>query len=399
MSSFRASFAPLCVLLLAAPVHPQGVPREIDGKTFAKWKADLTNPDAKVRAQALTILPRFREDAVDAVPIVVDRTRDADAPVRIRAVFALKMMGIMAADRERVVKALGQRVSHDTHAAVRYEAARALPRFGPDVRDVANDLIQGMADANSWEVREACIQALIAAGSDDKNGPPSRATDALLRRLDPQVEKASRVRLQAVIAVGVLGPPRDPKKLSKAIDVLCSPAISDDSNKAIRIWSRASLLSLRNEADDKDLKMIVGYLKDEDRNVRVQAVSALGMLQSKADKYVPDILRLLQTEEDPALLWVARGALAAMGKLSGLTRYAPIKLKMREDKEYVSIWLPAYNRAGMGVANEQLMDALAKDIRSEKLNEEIKRMVRDIVRDLQQPKDNESQPRRKSRNR
>jgi HEAT repeat protein len=399
MTAFRASFAALCLFLLVAPAHSQAIPQEIGGKTYEQWKTDLTNLDAKVRAEALTILPQFREKALDAVPIVVDRTRDADAPVRIRAVFALKRMGIRGADRESVVKALGQRVSHDTHSAVRYEAARALPRFGADVRDVAGDLIQGMAEVDSWELREACIQALITAGTDDKYGPPSRVTDELLRRLDPQVEKASRVRLQAVIALGVLGPPRDPKKLSKAIDALHSPAIMDDSSKVIRIWSRASLMSLRNKANDKDLKLIVGYLKDEDRNIRVQAVSALGMLQSKADKYVPDMLRLLQTEEDPAVLLVACGALAAMGKLSISTNHALIMRTMRENAESISIALSAYIRGGVGVPSEQAMDALAKDIRREKLNEEIKTIARDIVRDLQKPKADDDRPRRKSRNR
>jgi hypothetical protein len=53
----------------------------------------------------------------------------------------------------------------------------------------------------------------------------------------------------------------------------------------------------------------------------------------------------------------------------------------------------------MGVANEQMMDALAKDIRRENLNEEIKTIARDIVRDLQKPKDDDDRPRRKSRNR
>src|SRR6516162_5319642 len=99
------------------------IPREIGGKTYKEWEKDLTHPDPSVRATAISVIPGFREDAMGAIHLLVDRTRDKDASPRVKAVLALKFMGINGADRERVVKALGERIATDTQAIVRYEAA------------------------------------------------------------------------------------------------------------------------------------------------------------------------------------------------------------------------------------------------------------------------------------
>ncbi len=176
------------------------IPTEIGGKTYAQWKADLIHPDPSVRANAISVIPGFREDAMDAIPLIVDRTRDKDASPRVKAVLAIKIMGIRDTDIIRVVKALGERISSDTQAIVRYEAAQALTRFGPDTREVVADLVRGVGDTSTWELRHACIVALIVAGVDPKKGPDERVTDALLLRTQTFYEPTVQVRLESIMA-------------------------------------------------------------------------------------------------------------------------------------------------------------------------------------------------------
>src|SRR5262249_42197939 len=41
------------------PKEEGGIPTEIDGKTFAQWKADIRHPDASTRQHAIRVIVRF----------------------------------------------------------------------------------------------------------------------------------------------------------------------------------------------------------------------------------------------------------------------------------------------------------------------------------------------------
>lgn len=310
MSSSRTLFAALCLLVLAGPVHPQ----QIEGKDYSQWKADLSNSDPKVRAKAVTIMPRFGRRSEDAVPKLANMIRnEPDAVVRLKALAMLQTINIRAIDRPRVVDALGYCVAHDDQNVIRYEAASALARFGSEARLVIPQLVEGLGNRSTFDVRDACIRALIEVGTDEKKGPDPRVTDALLARLDPMKEPANSVRLRAVIALGALGQPHDPNKLADAIAALKAERYQNSPDKAIRIWSRASLMMLENQINEPDLKSIADYLADEDREIRAQAVTALGALGEKAHGRLPDILGLLRHEKEGEVLGAASRALARIG--------------------------------------------------------------------------------------
>jgi HEAT repeat protein len=308
MLSFRTVPVVLCMLL--PPITIYAV--EIDGKTYEQWKADLTHPDPSARGLAIKVLPRFGVRAADAVPLLIERTNDQDDVIRIHAILALRDIHIRGTDRVRVVRALGVRVSHDTQSIIRYEAARLLNRFGTDAREALADLVKGTEDTRSWEIREACIEALIAGGSDKQQGPDPRVTDALLLRLDVKSEPAMLVRMQAAHALGALGPPLNAKKLEQVRTAL--KAQVNIPNKSMRIWSRASLMALDKEVNEGDLKAILGYLDDKESDVRAQAVTALGSLEGKAHNSLAAIDRLTQQEKEFRVLAAACRALERMGR-------------------------------------------------------------------------------------
>ncbi|HEY7312571.1 MAG TPA: HEAT repeat domain-containing protein [Gemmataceae bacterium] len=418
MPSFKSLFAALCLLCLALPLlaeKPDGgrlinkndsrqqypsqetkipIPRDIGGKTYKDWKKDLTHPDPSVRATAISVIPGFREDAMDCVPLLIDRTRDKDASPRVKAVLALKFMGINGADRERVVKALGERIATDTQAIVRYEAAQALTRFGADGQAVVGDLVKGLGDTSTWELRHACIVALIVAGVDEKKGPDSRVTEALIPRTKPFYEPSRQVRLEAIMALGAMGRPQAPAKLDMVVRALKEHQNSSD--KGIKIWTHVSLMALEDKVKENDLKMIVKYLDEPDREVRVQAVTALGAMQKKAAEHVKDICALLRHEKEPMVQSAACQSLARMGDKSDRVLQALIRLTELDSRESISVSIAACQAlAQLHVANKDVMAALNKVLEHHSLDSQQKDVVRQTIEQIQKPLVDDDNPKKK----
>jgi HEAT repeat protein len=412
MSSSKALLAALCALLLALPLRAENrkdsasssrndspsspvgddtvppIPREVGGKTYEQWKAELSHADPSVRANAVSMIPFFREKAMDSIPQIINLMSDRDASPRVKAVLAVKVMGIRETDRTRVVKALGQRISTDTQAIVRYEAAKALTRFGPDGQDVIADLVHGVADSSTWELRSACIEGIIVAGVDPKKGPDTRVIDALLLRTNTFYEPTFKVRLEAIIALGALGRPQDPKKLSQVLGTLKSPANYNSQNKTIRIWSHVSLMALEEKISDKYLQTVADYLKDREGEVRVQAVTALGALQDKAHEYVGAICKMMQYEKEPSVQGAACQALGRMGDRSDRVSRALIRQTEWDDTEHISVVLAACSAlAQLRLADGDAMDALKKVLEHKSMNTQMKDMVRQCMKDITKPRD------------
>ncbi|HEY7425578.1 MAG TPA: HEAT repeat domain-containing protein [Gemmataceae bacterium] len=423
MPPSKSLFAALCLLCLMLPLvaeQPNGkltrnnddsrptypsqemkipIPREIGGKTYEDWKKDLTHPDPSVRATAISVIAGFREKAMECVPLLVDRTRDKDASPRVKAVMALGIMGINGAQREHVVKALGERIATDTQAIVRYQAAKILPRFGADGREVVADLVKGLGDSSTWELREACIAAIITAGVDEKKGPDDRIVDALILRskAGPYGEPSRQVRVEAIVALGALGRPHSPQKYKQVLSALQDHYRSSD--KGIKIWTHVSLMALKDEVNEKNLDMIVSCLTDRksDRDLRVQAVTALGALQKKANKHVKDICEMLRREKEPMVQEAACRSLARMGDKSERVLQALIRLTEMDDRDTEgsdSVVLSACNTlAQLHVADQEVMTALNKVLEHKSLNTQQKDMVRKAIEMIQKPLPDDDRPR------
>jgi hypothetical protein len=382
MSSSRRALllAALCTPLLAASLRAEKpsdsrsnsrlntgetmpeIPNKIGGKTYDDWRKDLDHRDPSVRAAAIRVIPSFGIKAETAVPRLAEiATRDPDASPRAKAVIAFQYMAIRGTDRQRVVEALGTIISHDGQAIVRYEAARALTRFGADGREVVADLVRGVGDRSTFELREACIMALIVAGVDPKKGPDARVTDALILRSKAGIEPTAQVRLEAIIALGAMGRPQNPAKLNQvygALEQNCSP----QQNKVIRIWAHVSIMALKDTVDKKYLDIIAKYLDPkETRETRVQAVTALGALQSKSQDYLPNILNLFRVREDEEVMIAACKALGNMGNRGPRVIQTLVNQTEKTGIENVPIVVAAASAlAKLGVTDAEATAALNK---------------------------------------
>jgi hypothetical protein len=368
-------------------------PVELGGKSFDQWKADLEHSDPSVRATAIEAVTHFPNQAQDVVPLLVKRTNDQDASPRVKAVLALKMVGIRGTDRSRVVEALGRRISSDTQAIVRYEAAQALMRFGPDCQAVLRDLVAGLRDSSTFELREACIMVIMVAGVDEKKGPDANVIDALILRSKVFSEPTAKVRLEAIMALGAMGRPHDPAKLAQVYRALEDHFHS--TNFAVQLWAHVSKMALEEKIDKAYLKKIADHLADSrsDRETKSQAVAALGALQSKAEEFLPEMVAMMRKEKDVPVLISGCQALGRMQNKG--TRVLDVLMRQleREKAEEVPVVIAASQAlAQLGANTPEVMEALQKALERPALNPQAKEVIRRAIEEIQKPKDLDRSP-------
>jgi len=251
--------------------------------------------------------------------------------------------------------------------------------------------VRGVGDNATWELRESCIMALIVAGVDPKKGPDVRVTDALILRSKAFIEPTVQVRLEAIIALGAMGRPQDPKKLAQVISALKENFLSQ--NKVIKIWAHVSIMALEDKVDKKYLDIIAKYLKDEERDIRIQAVTALGALQSKAQDYLPNILELFRSREDSEVVIATCNALGNMGNRGQRVIRALIVQSEKPGVENVPIVMAACTAlAKLGVGDSEAMAALDKALASDDLNKQQKATLRIAIEDGKKAKMDDTKP-------
>jgi len=267
---------------------PAGV-SEIEGKVFSQWLSDLRHADPAVRERACVIVCMFPAAANnhELVKALIERLKfDLDAGPRVKAVMALGNIALRQEDHRDVVSALTAGVT-DPQAVVRHHSALLLPRFGDESRSATLALLTKCHDPVSYEIRRACLEALIVAGRDPKGGPPdARVVGAMIKAI---TDTSASVRLAAAVGLGAIGKTTDPQ-LAPLVDEALKKLILDNRDRSVTIWAHVSQMSLDNKLVDKGIKSLAAFLKNADPNVRVQALRALGSLGDKSKPMVPQML-------------------------------------------------------------------------------------------------------------
>jgi HEAT repeat protein len=283
------------------------------GKTISQWKLDLKHQDASRRSMAILAIMNF-PDSAKAVRMLLDRLHDTDVSPRVKALLALRNVGVDAEDIPAVVSGVSARLLHsnESQAIVRYEAAVTLRRFLPWAGPAVPSLIRGTLDRSSWEIRFICVQLLARIAADQKKDADPRAITGLLDAL--RYETTYQVRLEILQGLGTLGRPNNPQLLARLVGDLGQYARS--TNKGLAIWAYAALVSMSDEATAaKSLSAISKLLKSEDLETRTQAAEALGALGSRAKSKVPALVGMLK-DRDLVAVHRACIALGRMGDTS-----------------------------------------------------------------------------------
>jgi HEAT repeat protein len=285
----------------------------IGGKTLKEWIADMKGiTDPSVREECIRAVTCFGDASREAVPGLLDRLHDTDLSPRVKATIALGMVPVDEKDLPKVIEGLGKRLTEDSQAIVRFQAAMALASKGKDAKAALPQLIAGTTDSYSWEIRKVCVAALVLAGGDEKNGPDPKATHALLKAVE---DPANQVRLEAVMSLGEMGRPGE-APLRAAAEKALQNAATRDRDKAVQIWAHVSRMALE-KVDDDGLKYLVESLKTGESvkdsvKIRVHSARGLGALGKEAKEKIPALLDALNDKE-PDVVVAACSALKCMG--------------------------------------------------------------------------------------
>ena len=171
-------------------------------------------------------------------------------------------------------------------ARLRAYAARGLGLFGPDAAAAVPDLVEALHDKDEW-VRSAAASAL------GDIGPKARvAVPALINGLNDPLN-----HVQTGCVIGLKGAAQDSPEVMPVFRKLLS---DPDSN--IRSWTAMALGGMTVEQGTA-IKYLVETLQNEDGTngtVRGSAVASLGRIGPAASSAVPQLLNLLEREEQRA---------------------------------------------------------------------------------------------------
>jgi HEAT repeat protein len=227
----------------------------------------------------------------------VDALSFTDAALKVHASLALMNLGVDDSVKGKALSVLQKRLS-DKESIVRLYAAMVAGRMGAEARPLVSDLILRVTDRDSHEIRRAAAYALGQAGQATRNQEiDMSAARALYGTFSgPFPDHCADVRLNAVMAFGGMGIPRDEASRQAIVQALAY-ATKTDKNKAVVIWAHVGLMA-QNQPVDEHLPPIVKFLKDSDFSTHYQALRAIGMIdKKKAKSCIPELMKGLQDKD------------------------------------------------------------------------------------------------------
>ncbi len=257
------------------------------------------------------VLAPTRDDLQAAVPVLLKRLRDGDAPVRKWAAWCLGALRAPEAV-EPLLQAL-----RDPDDRVRQQAAlvlgrgqepRALAPLLAQLKDPAPYARMGAAWALGDLGEARAVEPLIAALQDPDENVARMAAGSLAKLQDPRAvepliemlrDPRPVARYAAAYALRELGDKR-------AVEPLLATLADPDADVRSQVT-----LALGCLGDPRALKPVLGMLKDPVGQVRGTAARALALLGDKS--VIPDLQLLLQDPDDG----VKAAAQAALKELEG----------------------------------------------------------------------------------
>ena len=275
---------------------------------------DLTDTDARVRADAARRLVLLGVKAKTASPALVEALKDPDSVVRHRSVMALQILWSLdqpGPELEAAVPALAA-LLNDNNKDIRVRAAYTLAGLGPDakaavpaltaindqdelVRYAVRRALENIGKAtvadiptlvielsdNNVQVRRRAAQRLESLGTNAR-----QAIGPLLRALKDQ---DNRVRLLAVITLDNL------IESQSDVGVFIAPFIDllKDPDKGIRWWAASGLRKIGSRAWAA-VPALTEALNDTDERVRKSAVYALESTGWDSESTTTALIKLLK---------------------------------------------------------------------------------------------------------
>jgi HEAT repeat protein len=267
------------VLHLFRGEQKQETGQKHDGKTLPEWVQQLKSSVVEEQRSACYAIQYFRsEDAVVAVPALMDLLKSKDWSLRMGAAYALGRIGRPA--REAVLP-LAELLA-DPQPQVRVNAAESLdfmsdPQAKAAVPALTSTLDKAVTE-KATEETEINFRLYVARAL-GKIGPEARPAVPSLTTL--VASKDQYLRAASAEALGQIGP-----EAKTAVPVLTTAL--DDAESMVRLQSALALW--RIERSEKSVPVLLGLFKDDkSAYVRVEAAGALGKIGESAKAAIPTL--------------------------------------------------------------------------------------------------------------
>jgi HEAT repeat protein len=226
----------------------------------------LGSDDSEVRRDAAQQLSELGKDAKPAVAALTKALKDPDRFVRR---FAAQALGAIGPDAKSAIPGLGALV-RDEQKAVRAAAVRALAQMGDDAVPALTKALQG----GSPDVQELAITALAAAGKDGLTPLVAAIRDV---KLDARLRRRA---IEVVLPKGKAARAAVPA----LTDTVKTPRARGQEARQLRLDAIAALGGLATAADKAAVSTLDAIIKDEklrDMGLKNAARQALKRIQAR----------------------------------------------------------------------------------------------------------------------
>jgi HEAT repeat protein len=288
---------------------------EVGGKNLDYWIKEISSKDPSKREAAMrTVLAFGPTKAQQAVPVILAELKkhSAKTPIdlSVRANGATALGTILGSAKEPDPKhikeavAILRRFCRDEQWIVRTRAVQALKQLGPEALSALSDVIAVAQDPDTWDARQAGLDALTTICLADSKPPASATLFVYYRALK---DNSMPVRIMAVRALAEF---HYRKKLDQTTNTVVLRNIDEllkDPEPAVQIWAHLAEITIKEKVDTVHLMPVAKMLENADPTIRVQGAQALAQIGPGAK---PASGNLIAALHDPDLSVVAASIIA-----------------------------------------------------------------------------------------
>jgi HEAT repeat protein len=301
---------------------------EFQGRSFKEWQNDIKkDKDPSKREFAIKSVLQFGPDkAYEAVSDIIvelkkhNNPKPVDLSVRVSGTMVLSTIFKYKKDPDpkylKEAVAIYKTFLKDEQMMMRIRAVQGLVYLGPTSRDAIPEVITMAKEPATWEARKEAIQILGMIGYEDKGGPKVYVMAEVFKALNDNSFQVRIAAIKSTAALAMKAEPMAPVKNQARLKFLA--AIEGDPDKHVVLAAHLAYMTLEGKVTPAHLNPMLKILKDDNAEVRLDALQNIGMLGKDAKGAIP---KVIESISDPEVT-VAASAIAVLANIDAENSHA-----------------------------------------------------------------------------